>query len=105
LPLRGRVTGARQGEQIFAMTDDIAERASQDRRHHARLKDNNDEFVLPKEMLSELRSDNLHLTRSLRATHEICDQHKDMASASLIETWIDEAERRTWFLTETVRRL
>lgn len=97
-------------EQIFAMTDTIAERARKigagtlrsiaDISRHQRLKDSDEEFVAPKDMLSDLRADNLELTRSLRATHEICDRHNDVATASLIETWIDEVERRTWFLSE-----
>ncbi|HVP46547.1 MAG TPA: DNA starvation/stationary phase protection protein [Bryobacteraceae bacterium] len=99
-------------DQIFAMTDDIAERARKiggttlhsigDISRHQRLKDNNAEAVAPKEMLSELRADNLELTGHLRATHEICDRYNDVASASLIETWIDQTERRTWFLSETL---
>ncbi len=72
---------------------------------HQRLKDNNDEFVTPKAMMSELSGDNLELTRSLRFTHQICDRNNDVASASLIETWIDQTERRTWFLSETARQL
>ena len=96
--------------QIFAMTDDIAERARKiggttlhsisDIARHQRLKDNNDEYVSPKEMLAELCDDNQQLTRFLRATHEVCDEHNDVATASLIENWIDETERRTWFLAE-----
>jgi starvation-inducible DNA-binding protein len=99
-------------EQIFAMTDDIAERARKiggstlhsisDVSRHQRLKDNNAESVAPKEMLTELCGDNQQLTRFLRATHEVCDKHGDVASASLIENWINETERRTWFLTEIV---
>jgi len=99
-------------DQIFAMTDDIAERARKiggttlhsigDISRHQRLKDNNAEAVAPKEMLSELRADNLELTAHLRATHEICDRYNDVATASLIETWIDQTERRTWFLSETL---
>ncbi len=99
--------------QIYDMTDDIAERARKiggttlhsisDIARHQRLKDNNDENVAPKEMLSELCDDNQQLTRFLRATHEVCDQHNDVATASLIENWIDETERRTWFLAEIVR--
>jgi starvation-inducible DNA-binding protein len=102
-----------QGEQIFEMTDDIAERARKiggttlrsigDIAEHQRLKDNNAEFVGPKEMLGELAADNLQLTRFLRSTHEICDRHNDVATASLIENWIDESERRTWFLSEAAR--
>jgi starvation-inducible DNA-binding protein len=99
--------------QIYDMTDDIAERARKiggtslrsisDIARHQRLKDNNDESVAPKEMLAELCDDNQQLTRFLRATHEVCDQHNDVATASLIENWIDETERRTWFLAEIVR--
>jgi starvation-inducible DNA-binding protein len=102
-------------EQIFAMTDAIAERARKiggaalrsisDISRHQRLKDNNRELVAPKDMLVELCADSRHLTRSLRSTHEVCDRHYDVATASLIENWIDEAERRTWFLSEIVRDL
>ena len=101
-----------QAQQIFAMTDDIAERARKiggttihsirDIAEHQRLKDNNSEFVPPQDMLTELRADNLQLTRELRATHKVCDQYDDVATASLIENWIDETERRTWFLSEIV---
>jgi starvation-inducible DNA-binding protein len=100
------------GEQIFAMTDDIAERARKigattlhsisDISKHQRLKDNNVEHVAPEDMLSELRADNQELTRNLRSAHELCDKHNDVATASLIENWIDETERRTWFLSEIV---
>src|SRR5713226_4358656 len=96
--------------QIFAMTDDIAERARKigettirsisDIARNQRLKDNNKEGVSPQDMIGELCEDNQHLTRSLRSTHEICDRHNDVATASLIENWIDETERRTWFLSE-----
>jgi starvation-inducible DNA-binding protein len=99
-------------EQIFTMTDDIAERTRKigattlhsigDISRHQRLKDNDDEKVQPREMLMELRDDNLQLTRFLRTAHEICDRHNDVATASLIETWIDETERRSWFLSEIV---
>jgi starvation-inducible DNA-binding protein len=100
-----------QSEQIFAMTDDIAERASKiggtslrsigDIARHQRLQDNNESFVEPHDMLSELTQDNQQLTRSLRGAHALCDEHNDVATASLIENWIDETERRTWFLSET----
>ena len=100
------------GTQIFAMTDDIAERARKiggttirsisDVSKHQRLKDNNDEGVAPEDMLAELRADNLELTRNLRSAHELCEKHNDVATASLIEVWIDETERRTWFLSEIV---
>ena len=99
-----------QGTQIFAMTDDIAERARKiggttlrsigDISRHQRLKDNDKEFVAPRDMLVELRGDNLQLTRELRSNHELCDKYNDVATASLIEVWIDETERRTWFLSE-----
>ena len=100
-------------EQIFAMTDEIAERARKiggttirsitDIAQHQRLKDNNDELVTPGNMLAEVCADNQHLTRFLRSAHELCDRHNDVATASLIEVWIDQTERRTWFLAEIVR--
>lgn len=99
--------------QVFAMTDDIAERARKiggttlrsisDVSRLQRLKDNNEEFVTPRNMLVELCTDNQQLTRSLRSIHDVCQRHSDVATASLIETWIDETERRTWFLSEIVR--
>lgn len=102
-------------EQIFAMTDEIAERARKiggstlrsisDVSRHQRLKDNNADGVTPKEMLTELCADNQQLTGFLRSTHEVCDKHGDVATASLIENWIDETERRTWFLSEIVSDL
>ena len=95
--------------QLFAMTDDIAERARKlggatlrsisDISRHQRLQDNNVESVTPKDMLAELCADNQQLTRFLRSTHEVCDKHNDVATASLIEVWIDETERRSWFLS------
>src|SRR3954468_19468300 len=101
-----------QAEQLFAMTDDLAERARKiggttihsvgDIARHQRVRDNNDEFVPPHEMLAELCADNQQLTRALRAVHAVCDEHNDVATASLIENWIDQTERRTWFLFETV---
>jgi len=101
------------GEQIFAMTDDIAERARKiggttirsisDIAQHQRLKDNDQEVVAPGNMLAELCADNQRLTRFLRVAHELCDRHNDVATASLIEVWIDQTERRTWFLAEIVR--
>jgi starvation-inducible DNA-binding protein len=101
------------GEQIFAMTDDIAERARKiggttirsisDIAQHQRLKDNDQEVVAPGNMLAELCADNQRLTKFLRAAHELCDRHNDVATASLIEVWIDQTERRTWFLAEIVR--
>jgi starvation-inducible DNA-binding protein len=102
-------------DQIFAMTDDVAERARKiggttlhsisDIAEHQRLKDNNEEFVSPQDMLAELSADNQELTRSLRAAHEVCDRHNDVATTSMIEVWIDQTERRTWFLFEIVRDL
>jgi starvation-inducible DNA-binding protein len=101
-----------QAEQIFAMTDDIAERSRKiggttlrsigDISKHQRLKDNDRATLTPEEMLCELRGDNRELTRFLRITHEVCETHNDVATASLIENWIDETERRTWFLSEVV---
>jgi starvation-inducible DNA-binding protein len=102
-------------DQIFAMTDDIAERARKmggttlrsigDVSKHQRLKDNNEENVSPKDMLSELLADNQALTRYFRSTHETCEKYNDVATASLIEVWIDQTERRTWFLAEVVQGL
>jgi starvation-inducible DNA-binding protein len=68
-----------------------------------RVLDNDADFVTPLDMLAELRDDNKQLAASLRETHGVCDEHGDLASASLIENWIDEAERRTWFLFEATR--
>src|SRR3989454_6199246 len=102
-----------QSEQIFATTDDIAERVRKiggttlrSIGHIGRLQrvlDNDADFVTPLDMLAELRDDNKQLTANLREAHAICDEHEDVASASLIENWIDEAERRTWFLFEATR--
>ena len=102
-----------QATEIFAITDTIAERARKiggttirsisDIAKNQRLKDNNKESVSPMDMISELREDNQQLTRSLRSTHDICDRHNDVATASLIEVWIDESEKRTWFLAEIVQ--
>jgi starvation-inducible DNA-binding protein len=99
-------------DQIFAMTDDIAERARKiggltihsigEVSEQQRLKDNNAGFVAPADMLTELRDDNQELVRFMRATHAVCDKYNDVATASLIENWINETERRTWFLAETV---
>jgi starvation-inducible DNA-binding protein len=104
-----------QAEQIFAMTDDIAERARKiggttlrsisDISRQQRLKDNNDESVAPKDMLAELSADNQALTRFFRSAHETCENHNDVATASEIEVWIDQTERRTWFLSEIVQGL
>jgi starvation-inducible DNA-binding protein len=102
-----------QASQIFATTDDIAERVRKiggttirSIGHIARLQrlsDNDADFVTPQDMLAELREDNLTLAASLRETHGVCDEYSDVATASLIENWIDETERRVWFLFETAR--
>jgi starvation-inducible DNA-binding protein len=102
-------------EQIFAMSDDVAERARKIGGHtlrsigdiakHQRLKDDDKDSLSPEEMLIDLRTDNRELTRFLRLAHEICEKHNDVATASLIENWIDETERRSWFLSEIVRGL
>src|SRR5262247_2582120 len=102
-----------QSEQIFATTDAIAERVRKiggttlrSIGHIGRLQrvlDNDADFVTPLDMLAELRDDNKQLAASLREAHAICDKHDDVASASLVENWIDEAERRTWFLFEATR--
>ena len=99
-----------QAGQLLSMTDDIAERARKlggttlrsisDISRHQRLQDSNAQSVPPKDMLAELCDDNQQLTRFLRSAHEICDKFNDVATASLIETWIDESERRAWFLSE-----
>jgi starvation-inducible DNA-binding protein len=104
-----------QSDQIFATTDAIAERARKiggttlrSIGHIGRLQrieDNDADFVTPLDMLAELRDDNKQLTASLRETHGLCDEHGDVATASLIEVWIDEAERRTWFLFEASREV
>jgi len=103
-----------QAEQIFAMTDDIAERARKiggvtlrsigQIARQQRISDNDADFVTAEDMLSELREDNGQLVSLLREVHDLCDEHNDVATASLIENWIDEGERRTWFLFETTRR-
>lgn len=101
-----------QADQIFAMTDVIAERARKiggrtlgsisDIARYQRLSDNNDEVVSPRDMLVELIADNQNLARYLRAAHGVCAELGDVATPSLIEVWIDETERRAWFLSETV---
>jgi len=103
-----------QAEQIFDMTDEIAERARKlggttlhsisDITRHQRLHDNNEESVSPADMLTEIHADNKLLAGELRALHEVCDQNGDVATASLIENWIDETERRAWFLAEVIER-
>ena len=103
-----------QAGELFAMTDALAERARKlggttlrSVGHIGRLQrlaDNDAEFVTPGDMLAELAEDNRRLTGFLRAAHGVCEAHGDVASTSLIEVWIDEAERRSWFLFETTRR-
>jgi starvation-inducible DNA-binding protein len=102
-----------QADQLFAMTDPIAERVRKvggltirSIGHIARTKrllDNDAEYVEPSDMLAELGDDNKTLATSLRQAHNVCDEHGDIASASLIEVWIDETERRSWFLFESNR--
>ncbi len=102
-----------QGDEIFATTDVLAERARKvggttlrSIGHVARLQrlpDNDADYVTPQDMLAELADDNRRLTGFLRAAHGVCEEWNDVASTSLIEIWIDEAERRSWFLFETVR--
>lgn len=102
-----------QADQIYAMTDPIAERARKiggttlrsigHIGRVQRLTDNDADFVTPLDMLAELRDDNKQLAASMRETHELCEEHGDIATASLLEVWIDETERRTWFLFETTR--
>jgi starvation-inducible DNA-binding protein len=102
-----------QGEQIFAATDAIAERVRKiggttlrSIGHIGRLQrieDNDADFVTPKDMLAELRDDNKQLTTRMREIHDLCEERRDVATASLLEVWIDEAERRTWFLFEATR--
>ncbi|HEX4781427.1 MAG TPA: DNA starvation/stationary phase protection protein, partial [Usitatibacter sp.] len=103
-----------QADQIFAMSDPIAERVRKvggttlrSIGHISRLQrvqDNDAGYVEPSDMLAELREDNKALAARLREAHEACEEHRDIATASLIEVWIDETEKRTWFLFETNRR-
>jgi len=103
-----------QADQIYAMTDPIAERIRKvggstlkSIGHIARTQrvlDNDADYVEPRDMLAELREDNKELAARLREAHDVCDGHRDIASASLIEVWIDETERRTWFLFEASRK-
>src|SRR5438094_3399035 len=103
-----------QAEQLFAMTDPIAERIRKiggptlkSIGHISRIQrvlDNDAEYVEPLDMLAELAEDNRTLAARLREAHDVCDEHRDVATTSLIEIWIDEAERRGWFLFESTRR-
>jgi starvation-inducible DNA-binding protein len=102
-----------QGEQIFEIADEIAERARKigettlhsisEISRYQRLKDNNEAFVAPKLMLAELHQDNLQLVEYMRKTHEITSEVGDVATTSLLENWIDQAERRAWFLFESIQ--
>ena len=103
-----------QADQIFAMGDPIAERVRKlggntlrsigNIARMQRVLDNDADYVEPSDMLAELREDNKALAGRLREAHNVCDEHRDIATASLIEVWIDETERRTWFLFEAGRR-
>ena len=100
-------------DQIYAMADPIAERIRKvggntlrSIGHIARMQrilDNDADYVEPADMLAELQDDNKTLATRLREVHDVCDEHRDIATASLIEVWIDETERRTWFLFEAGR--
>jgi starvation-inducible DNA-binding protein len=102
-----------QAAQIFATTDDIAERVRKiggttlrsigQIASLQRVQDNNEDFVAPLDMLRELMNDNKAFAANLREAHGVCEEFDDLASASLIENWIDETERRTWFLFEASR--
>src|SRR5438445_421696 len=102
-----------QAGQLFATTDVIAERVRKiggatlrsigNITRLQRVLDNDAEYVTPLDMLAELREDNARLAQRLRETHNVCDEHRDVATASLLEVWIDEAERRAWFLFEASR--
>ncbi len=103
-----------QASDIFAMTDDIAERARKiggttlrsigEIARKQRIADNDAPYVDPLDMLAELRDDNLRTIQAMRDLHDLCDEHNDVATASLLENYIDQAERRVWFLYETSRR-
>lgn len=102
-----------QAEEIFAITDAIAERVRKvggmtlrsigQVGRLQRILDNDADYVTPLDMLAELREDNKQLAAAMRETHDLCGEHRDVATASLLETWIDEAERRVWFLFEASR--
>ncbi|MBY5445773.1 DNA starvation/stationary phase protection protein [Rhizobium leguminosarum] len=101
------------GEELFAITDPLAERVRKlggttlrsigDIARQQRIADNDAEYVHPHEMLAELREDNGVLIARMRALHELCDEYRDVATASLLENWIDQGEMRAWFLFETLR--
>jgi starvation-inducible DNA-binding protein len=101
------------GDQLYAMTDPIAERIRKlggltiksigQISRIQRVLDNDADYVDPADMIAELAEDNQTLAARLREAHNVCDEHRDVSTASLIEVWIDETERRTWFLTEIKR--
>jgi starvation-inducible DNA-binding protein len=103
-----------QADQLFAMTDAIAERVRKiggstlksigQISRMQRVQDNDVDYVEPQDMLAEVREDNRELAARLREAHNVCEEHRDIATASLIEVWIDETERRTWFLYEAARQ-
>src|SRR6267143_1837513 len=103
-----------QADQIYAITDPVAERVRKlggttlrsigHIGRSQRILDNDADYVSPLDMLAELRDDNMRLAAYMRETHVVCDEHGDVATASLLEVWIDEAERRVWFLFEASRR-
>src|SRR3954451_18679525 len=103
-----------QGDQLYAIADPIAERVRKvggttlrSIGHIAglqRVLDNDADYVSPLDMLAALKEDNIQLASHMRAAHDVCDEHRDIATASLLEVWIDEAERRTWFLFEASRK-
>jgi len=103
-----------QADQLFAMTDPIAERVRKlgaitlhsvgEIARNQRVLDNDAEYVEPLDMLAELAEDNKTMAARLREAHNVCEEHRDVATTSLIEVWIDETERRAWFLFEATRR-
>lgn len=103
-----------QSDQIFAITDPLAERVRKlggltlhsigEVSRNQTILDNDAPYVEPQDMLAELREDNTNFAKHMRAAHETCDEARDIASASLLETWIDEAERRAWFLYQASHR-
>ncbi len=103
-----------QSDQIFATTDQLAERVRKIGGTTLKsigqiaklqtIKDNNEDYVPPREMLRELMQDNKHVAAAMRKAHEVCDEAGDVASASILENFIDETERRTWFLFEATRQ-
>ena len=103
-----------QAQQLFGMTDAIAERVRKvgattlrsigHISRTQRVLDNDADFVEPHDMLAELRDDNIQLTSRLRQVHNVCQASRDIASCSMIEVWIDQAEQRTWFLFEATRK-